>query len=261
MRFHVVAPSVHLQRKCNGVCRRLLRAGTWVYGCDACQLDLCAACSPEGVIPAAAPHPPRVKAARPRAQHVRAQDPPPKRRAGSGSARRGGRHAPYEAVPCLTRTATMRPSTLGRTILCGPAAMARRIRRDAALIRVRREMRWRRGAGARTRAKPRPCVAPCTGGRCTAPVPRGGARAQTRRHSLYTFARARYVNARWAPSWAVSFTTLSLPPPLCCVCSIWCLCFCAACLCLCVCAPHTAPSTLCLHGSCGCASCRDGKLT
>ena len=135
MRFHVVAPSVHLQRKCNGVCRRLLRAGTWVYGCDACQLDLCAACSPEGVIPAAAPHPPRVKAARPRAQHVRAQDPPPKRRAGSGSARRGGRHAPYEAVPCLTRTATMRPSTLGRTILW----------RDAALIRVRREMRWRRG--------------------------------------------------------------------------------------------------------------------
>ena len=34
-------------------------------------------------------------------------------------------------------------------------------------------------------------------------------------------------------SWGVSFTTLTLPPPLFCVCSIWCLCLCAACLCLC----------------------------
>ena len=49
----------------------------------------------------------------------------------------GKRHAPAPrgTRPCLTRTATMRPSTLGRTILW----------RDAALIRVRREMRWRRG--------------------------------------------------------------------------------------------------------------------
>ena len=186
----------------------------------------------------------------------------------------GKRHAPAPrgTRPCLTRTATMRPSTLGRTILCGPAAMARRIRRDAALIRVRREMRWRRGAGARTRAKPRPCVAPCTGGRSTAPVPRGGARAQTRRRSLYTFARAKVrvepsVEREMGPllaSWAVSFTTLTLPPPLFCVCSIWCLCLCAACLCLCDSVRRTLRPPRCVSTGpvvVPCASCRDGKLT
>jgi hypothetical protein len=36
------------------------------------------------------------------------------------------------------------------------------------------------------------------------------------------------------------------------------LCLCAAgtCVSVCVCAPHSAPPTLCLHGTCGCASCR-----
>jgi hypothetical protein len=45
--------------------------------------------------------------------------------------------------------------------------------------------------------------------------------------------------------------------------SIRCLCLCASrvCVSVFVCAPHSAPPTLCLHGTCGCASCRDGNLT
>ena len=47
-----------------------------------------------------------------------------------------------------------------------------------------------------------------------------------------------------------------------------CVCVWRACVCPCVCAPHFAPPTMGLHGTCGCASCkskqascRDGKLT
>ena len=82
MLFLVVAPPSHLQLKCDGGCRRTLREGTWIYRCDTCQLDLCAACSPEGVLPVAAPPPPRVKAKRIRGQRASAPDRPAKRRAG-----------------------------------------------------------------------------------------------------------------------------------------------------------------------------------
>ena len=89
MLFRVVTPPFHLQRKCDGGCRRLLRAGTWIYQCDICQLDLCAACSPGGVIPQAAQPPPRVKAARLHEPRAPAAERPAKRRA--GSSRRGAR--------------------------------------------------------------------------------------------------------------------------------------------------------------------------
>jgi ribonuclease HI len=82
MLFLVVVPPSHLQLKCDGGCRRTLREGTWIYRCATCQLDLCAACSPEGVLPVAAPPPPRVKAKRNRGQRASAPDRPAKRRAG-----------------------------------------------------------------------------------------------------------------------------------------------------------------------------------
>jgi hypothetical protein len=89
MLFRVITPPFHLQQKCDGGCRRLLRAGTWIYQCDICHLDLCAACSPGGVVPQAAPPPPRFKAARQREPRAPAPERLAKRRA--GPARRGAR--------------------------------------------------------------------------------------------------------------------------------------------------------------------------
>ena len=37
------------------MCRKPLCAGAWAYVCEPCQLDICAACSPEGVSPEAGP--------------------------------------------------------------------------------------------------------------------------------------------------------------------------------------------------------------
>ena len=55
MQFRLTSAPAHLLRRCDGVCRKPLCAGAWAYGCEPCQLDLCAACSPEGVAPEAAP--------------------------------------------------------------------------------------------------------------------------------------------------------------------------------------------------------------
>ena len=55
MQFRLTSALDHLVRRCDGVCRKPLCAGAWAYGCEPCQLDLCAACSPEGVSAEAAP--------------------------------------------------------------------------------------------------------------------------------------------------------------------------------------------------------------
>ena len=55
--------------------------------------------------------------------------------------------------------------------------------------------------------------------------------------------------------------TLTLPPPVLCICCSVDLFFpvilfvCGVLVSVCACAPHTAPSALCLHGTCGRASC------
>jgi len=98
-----------------------------------------------------------------------------------------------------------------------------------------------------TARSPTPGAASCMEGRCSTSVSRGGARAQAWRNTLYTFARARFVKGpRPHHLDTPAFVCVVLDPDV----------F----LRLCV-APHTAPSTLCLHGTCGRASCRDGNFT
>ena len=73
----------------------------------------------------------------------------------------------------------------------------------------------------------------------------GGTGAQTQRAAIYTFARAGVVSGSARLAAVPSPSHLLAPPPPC-VCLF--VCFCA------VCALHG-----CLHGTGGCASCRDGK--
>ena len=83
MQFRLTSAPSHLVRRCDGVCRKPLCAGAWAYGCEPCQLDLCAACSPEGVSPEAAPPRGRARAKRGRAQPAQVRQRPGGKRAGA----------------------------------------------------------------------------------------------------------------------------------------------------------------------------------
>lgn len=74
------------------MCRKPLCAGAWAYGCEPCQLDLCAACSPEGVSPAAAPPLGRVGAKRGRVQAAKVRPRPAGKRGGAPQRGRRVKH-------------------------------------------------------------------------------------------------------------------------------------------------------------------------
>ena len=89
MQFRLTSALSHLDRRCDGsTCHKPLK-GAWAYNCEQCQLDLCAACAPEGVSPEAAPPLARVAAKRGRAQPARARQRPAGKR--GGAPRRGRR--------------------------------------------------------------------------------------------------------------------------------------------------------------------------
>ena len=76
MLFRLATAHTHLDRRCDGECRRPLGEGMWTYECAPCSLDLCAACAPGGIQPGDEP----ARAAR--APRKRAREPPPHRARG-----------------------------------------------------------------------------------------------------------------------------------------------------------------------------------
>jgi hypothetical protein len=76
MLFRLATAHTHLDRRCDGECRRSLGEGMWTYECAPCSLDLCAACAPGGIQPGDEP----ARAAR--APRKRAREPPPHRARG-----------------------------------------------------------------------------------------------------------------------------------------------------------------------------------
>ena len=243
MLFLVVAPPSHLQLKCDGGCRRTLREGTWIYRCDTCQLDLCAACSPEGVLPVAAPPPPRVKAKRNRGQRASAPDQPAKRRA--GPACRGKRDP--RAPTLFDSDSDEAPADSG-----GDAPGAARGHQPGAGREGDR--RGRHHYVSSVEAKDRR-----SHGRV---VPRvsltgKGPGASVAEYPLYVRAGKDRERERDPLKGPLRHPLDTPAPP-----RFWSfLCSCGWVWRVCVCAPHLAPSTLCLHGTCGRASCRDGNLT
>ena len=103
MQFRLTSALSHLDRRCDGsTCHKPLK-GAWAYNCEQCQLDLCAACAPEGVSPEAAPPLARVAAKRGRAQPARARQRPAGKR---GGAPRRGRGVSSIVAPCSIPTTT-----------------------------------------------------------------------------------------------------------------------------------------------------------
>jgi ribonuclease HI len=76
MLFRLATAHTHIDRRCDGECRRSLGEGMWTYECAPCSLDLCAACAPGGIQPGDEP----ARAAR--APRKRAREPPPHRARG-----------------------------------------------------------------------------------------------------------------------------------------------------------------------------------
>ena len=92
MQFQLTPGPSHLQRRCDGPCRKSLCSGAWAYSCEPCQLDLCAACAPEGVAPEADPPLGRAAAKRGRAQPAQARQRPAGKRAGAPQRGRRAKH-------------------------------------------------------------------------------------------------------------------------------------------------------------------------
>jgi len=90
MLFRLATAHTHLDRRCDGECRRTLGVGMWTYECALCSLDLCAACAPGGILPVDVP-----RAAR--APRKRAREPPPHRARGRQTPKGVGppRRAPH----------------------------------------------------------------------------------------------------------------------------------------------------------------------
>ena len=92
MQFRLTPASIHLQRRCDGPCRKPLCSGAWAFACEQCQLDLCAACAPEGVFTAADPPLARATAKRGREQPAQARPRPAGKRAGAPQRGRRAKH-------------------------------------------------------------------------------------------------------------------------------------------------------------------------
>ena len=92
MQFRLTPASIHLQRRCDGPCRKPLCSGAWAFACEQCQLDLCAACAPEGVFTAAEPPLARATAKRGREQPAQARPRPAGKRAGAPQRGRRAKH-------------------------------------------------------------------------------------------------------------------------------------------------------------------------
>ena len=92
MQFRLTSTLLHLQRRCDGPCHKPLCSGAWAFGCEPCQLDLCAACAPEGISPEADPPLGRATAKRGRAQPAQARPRPAGKRAGAPQRGRRAKH-------------------------------------------------------------------------------------------------------------------------------------------------------------------------
>ena len=231
MQFRLTSALSHLDRsRCDGsTCHKPLK-GAWAYNCEQCQLDLCAACAPEGVSPEAAPPLARVAAKRGRAQPARARQRPAGKR---GGAPRRGRGVSSIVAPCSIPTTTpgrATPRTMATLthpgIHIGQPARGQRSRK----------LRW---SCAGTRRKSTHLLPKK---RLARPMERDrGANAAGR--PLYVRACRGCDRASTAYCRPPPFTPPGTPAP---------------CVRLCV-YVLSAPSTVCLHGSGGRASCREGK--
>ena len=227
MQFRLTSAPSHLVRRCDGMCRKPLCAGAWAYGCEPCQLDLCAACSPEGVSPAAAPPLGRVGAKRGRVQAAKVRLRPAGKRGGEPQRGRRVKHrrslfdsdddSEEGDDPRVPRTPHL-PAGEQAAVSCERTGGGARTGRDATIPLAKcpvRPMGRDRGANAAGRhlyvRAGRGCELVSTA--CCRSLPR--------------------------------FTPPGTPAPLV---------FVSVCV-----SVLSAPSTVCLHGTGGCASCRDGK--